>query len=48
MLATVLHGPRDVRYEDVRDKIRQQLGEQLAVRRYLDTLRKKAYIDVRS
>jgi peptidyl-prolyl cis-trans isomerase SurA len=38
----------DVRYEDVRDKIRQQLGEQLAVRRYLDTLRKKAYIDVRS
>lgn len=38
----------DVRYEDVRDKIRQQLGDQLAVRRYLDTLRKKAYIDVRS
>ena len=38
----------DVRYEDVRDKVRQQLGEQLAVRRYLDTLRKKAYIDVRS
>ncbi|HZE76516.1 MAG TPA: peptidylprolyl isomerase [Gemmatimonadales bacterium] len=38
----------DVRYEDVRDKIRQQLGDQLAVRRYLDVLRKKAYIDVRS
>ncbi len=38
----------DVRYDDVRDKIRQQLGEQLAVKRYLETLRKKAYIDVRS
>jgi peptidyl-prolyl cis-trans isomerase SurA len=38
----------DVRYDDVRDKIRQQLGDQLAVRRYLDVLRKKAYIDVRS
>ena len=38
----------DVRYEDVRDKIRQQLGEQLAVKRYLETLRKKAYVDVRS
>jgi peptidyl-prolyl cis-trans isomerase SurA len=38
----------EVRYEDVRDKIRQQLGDQLAVRRYMDALRKKAYVDVRS
>jgi peptidyl-prolyl cis-trans isomerase SurA len=38
----------DVRYEDVRDKVRDQLGEQLGVRRYLDGLRKKAYVDIRS
>ncbi len=38
----------DVRYEDVRDKIRSQLGEQLAIRRYLDRLRKSAYVDIRT
>ena len=38
----------DVRYEDVRDKVRQQLGDQLGVRRYLDALRKKAYIEIRT
>jgi peptidyl-prolyl cis-trans isomerase SurA len=38
----------DVRYEDVRDKVRQQLGEQLGVRRYLDGLRRKAYVEIRS
>jgi peptidyl-prolyl cis-trans isomerase SurA len=37
----------DVRYEDVRDKIRAQLGEQLAIRRYLDRLRKSAYVEIR-
>jgi len=38
----------DVRYEDVRDKVRQQLGEQLGVRRYLDALRRKAYVEIRT
>jgi len=37
----------DVRYEEVRDKVRQQLGEQLGVKRYLDGLRRKAYIEIR-
>jgi peptidyl-prolyl cis-trans isomerase SurA len=38
----------DVRYEDVRDKIRSQLGEQLAIRRYLDRLRKSSYVEIRA
>jgi hypothetical protein len=38
----------DVRYEDVRDKIRSQLGEQLAIRRYLDRLRSSAYVEIRT
>jgi peptidyl-prolyl cis-trans isomerase SurA len=37
----------DVRYEDVRDKIRSQLGEQLGIRRYLDRLRKSSYVEIR-
>ncbi|MGH7628266.1 MAG: peptidylprolyl isomerase [Gemmatimonadales bacterium] len=38
----------EVRYEDVRDKIRSQLGEQLAIRRYLDRLRKSSYVEIRT
>ena len=38
----------DIRYEDVHDRIREQLGQQLAIRRYLDRLRKSTYVDVRS
>src|SRR3954469_3840155 len=30
----------EIRYEDVKDRIRDQLGQQLAIRRYLDRLRK--------
>jgi peptidyl-prolyl cis-trans isomerase SurA len=37
-----------VRYEDVRDRIRDQLGQQLAIRRYLDQLRKSTYVEIRS
>jgi peptidyl-prolyl cis-trans isomerase SurA len=40
--------PGDIRYEDVHDRIREQLGQQLAIRRYLDRLRKSTYVDVRS
>jgi peptidyl-prolyl cis-trans isomerase SurA len=38
----------EIKYEDVRDRIRQQLGEQLAIRRYLDGLRKSTYVEIRS
>jgi len=38
----------DVRYEDVRDRIREQLGQQLAIRRYLDRLRKATYVEIRT
>jgi peptidyl-prolyl cis-trans isomerase SurA len=38
----------EVKYEDVRDRIREQLGQQLAIRRYLDRLRKATYVEIRS
>jgi len=38
----------EVKYEDVRDRIRDQLGQQLAIRRYLDHLRKSTYVEIRS
>jgi peptidyl-prolyl cis-trans isomerase SurA len=40
--------PGDIRYEDVRDRIRDQLGQQLAIRRYIDRLRNATYVEVRS
>jgi len=40
--------PGDIRYEDVRDRIREQLGQQLAIRRYIDRLRRATYVDIRS
>ena len=38
----------DIRYEDVKDRIRQQMGQELAIRRYLDRLRKGTYVDLRT
>lgn len=38
----------DIRYEDVRERIREQLGQQLAIRRYIDRLRRSTYVDIRS
>ena len=38
----------EVRYEDVKDRIRQQLGQELAIRRYIDQLRKTTYVEIRS
>ena len=38
----------DIKYQDVRDRIREQLGQQLAIRRYLDRLRKATYVEIRS
>ena len=39
--------PGDIRYEDVKDRIRDQLGQQLAIRRYIDELRRTTYVDIR-
>lgn len=36
-----------VRFEDVRDRIRQNLGQQLAIQHYLSQLRRTTYVDVR-
>jgi peptidyl-prolyl cis-trans isomerase SurA len=38
----------EIRYEDVRDRIRDQLGQTLAIRRYLDRLRKATYVEIRT
>jgi hypothetical protein len=38
----------DIRYEDVKDRIRQQLGQELAIRRYIDRLRQGTYVEMRS
>ena len=37
----------DIRFEDVKDRIRQQLGQELAIRQYIDQLRKSTYVEVR-
>ena len=38
----------EVKYDDVKDRIREQLGQQLAIRRYLDRLRRATYVEIRS
>jgi peptidyl-prolyl cis-trans isomerase SurA len=37
----------EFRYEDIKDRLRGQLGDQMAIRRYLDRLRAASYVDVR-
>ncbi len=37
----------EFRYEDVRDTLRARLGEQMALRRFLDSLRAATYVEVR-
>jgi peptidyl-prolyl cis-trans isomerase SurA len=37
-----------IKYEDVRDRIREQLGQQLAIRRYIDRLRDATYVEIRT
>lgn len=37
-----------ISYEDVRDRIRDQLGQQLSIRRYIDRLRKSTYVEIRT
>jgi peptidyl-prolyl cis-trans isomerase SurA len=38
----------EIRFEDVKDRIASQLSQQLAIRRYLDRLRRATYVEVRS
>lgn len=37
----------EIRYEDVRDRVRSVLAEELALRKYLQKLRRSTYVDVR-
>lgn len=40
--------PGQISFEEAKDRIREQLGQQLAIRRYLDRLRKSTHVDIRS
>ena len=37
----------ELAFEDVKDRIRDALSQQLAIQHYLDTLRRATYVDVR-
>ena len=37
----------ELTFDDVKDRIRQQLGQDLAIKHYLDQLRRQTYIDIR-
>jgi peptidyl-prolyl cis-trans isomerase SurA len=41
------HPEGELTFDDVKLRIRQSLGEQLAIRHYIDQLKKQTYIDVR-
>jgi len=47
LLLTARRAEGDVRYEDVKDQIRMNLGKELAVRHYLDRLRRSTYVETR-
>jgi hypothetical protein len=34
-------------FEDVKDRVRQQLGQQKAIKLYIETLRRATYVEVR-
>lgn len=44
---TARHAEGELAFEDVKLQIRTQLGQQLAVRHYIDQLRRQTYIDIR-
>lgn len=44
---TKIRSEGDLRYEDVKDRLRQQMGQQLAIKRYIDTLRRSTYVEIR-
>jgi len=37
----------ELTFDDVKDRIRENMGQQLAVQHYLDILRRTTYVDVR-
>lgn len=41
------HDAGDLTFEDVKLRIRQSLGDQLAIRHYIDQLKRQTYIDIR-
>lgn len=44
---TTRHAEGELTFDDVKQRIRQTLGEQLAIRRYIDQLRRQTYVDIR-
>jgi peptidyl-prolyl cis-trans isomerase SurA len=44
---TARHGAGELNYDDVKLRIRQSLGEQLAIRHFVDQLRRQTYVDIR-
>jgi hypothetical protein len=38
----------EFKYEEVKDRLRGQLGDRMAIRRYLDRLRAASFVDVRA
>ncbi|HEU4570822.1 MAG TPA: peptidylprolyl isomerase, partial [Gemmatimonadales bacterium] len=46
-LVTAKRAAGPLRFEDVRDQLRDRVGQELALRRYLDHLRQMAYVDIR-
>jgi peptidyl-prolyl cis-trans isomerase SurA len=48
LLVTERRSEGDIRFEDVKDRVRAVLADQLATRKYLDRLRKSTYVDVRA
>jgi hypothetical protein len=44
---TARHAAGDVSFDDVKLRIRQSLSDQLAIRHFIDQLRRQTYIDIR-
>ena len=44
---TARHAAGDLTYDDVKLRIRQSLGDQLAIRHFVDQLKRQTYIDIR-
>lgn len=48
VLVTEKRGEGEIRFEDVKDRVRARLAEDLATRKYLTRLRQATYVDVRA
>jgi len=44
---TARHAEGELTYDDVKVRIRQTLGEQMAIRHYIDRIRRQTYVDIR-